>query len=94
MYHRKKVLRTTLTNGRSWIFVIVCLNEGNNGASYRHSEEIKLDASPTSLMPDLISATLLSWESLLVHMVGRQLTTDSRFQKVFQISNPTNGFSR
>lgn len=62
-HFEKKVLRTTLTNGRSWIFVIVCLNEGNNGASYRHSEEIKLDASPTSLMPDLISATLLSWIS-------------------------------
>ncbi|KAN0131834.1 hypothetical protein V8E53_010362 [Lactarius tabidus] len=60
-HFQKKALRGTLTNGQSWIFLIVRLNEGD-GASYIQSTEIKLkDGSLTPPTPDLISAILLSW---------------------------------
>ena len=70
---RYKVVCGALTNGHDWMFLIVKLNDGYDGASYKRSDKIHLKALPSLDFqevpsswvpsPDLIPAILLHWVS-------------------------------
>ncbi|KAF6753498.1 hypothetical protein DFP72DRAFT_407704 [Ephemerocybe angulata] len=66
---QKDVIRGALTNGLSWIFVILVLKPGQ-GATYRHSPLLKITEGPTAeeevVRPDkvhLVASILRHWRA-------------------------------
>ena len=74
LYLRTKVLRSALTNGHEWIFLLIKFNENYDGASYKQSTVVQFGTmqSPDGQMmipgpwPDLIAAILSHWVSLML----------------------------
>jgi hypothetical protein len=61
-------LRGALTDGHSWIFVILVLNVDGNGAKYRHSDIMEFQSHiPFQIAkpwPDVLAGILFHWVSL------------------------------
>ncbi|KAH8978545.1 hypothetical protein EDB92DRAFT_2095768 [Lactarius akahatsu] len=64
-------LRGVLTNGLSWIFVLIVLNSDDNGAKYRYSTPIEFQWSLGDMLPqiekpwpDVLAGILLHWVSI------------------------------
>jgi hypothetical protein len=61
---RKDILRGALTDGDSWIFLILMLNPDGHGAKYRQSHPIN-SGFPKIVkpMPDVLTGILSHWVS-------------------------------
>ncbi len=66
---RIDTLRGVLTDGHSWIFIIIMLNPNGNGAKFRCSSPIEFQwGMPSEIIvkpwPDVLAGILLHWVSV------------------------------
>jgi hypothetical protein len=68
LHFRRDTLRGALSDGHSWVFIIVVLNPDGNGAKYRYCAPIEFRSGmPIQIAkpwPDVLAGILFHWVSL------------------------------
>ena len=71
LYPRKRFIRGAVTNGKTWIFLLMTFNDNYDGAGYQQSEPVRYgtvsslngEVEVPKPWPDLIAAILSHWVS-------------------------------
>jgi hypothetical protein len=74
LFPRRGTLRGALSNGHSWVFIIVVVNPDGNGAKYRYSIPIEVQSGVPYLQiakpwPDVLAGILFHWVSLAFPLI-------------------------